>query len=407
MIKTHLFSTESSGGGCGTVIEWPGGSAARYIAARHTTINAIEREPLTHHKPAPSTGEQDPATPAEWSIRPFRDEDVPGIASLFNAVFDAYRLQEGFSEDDVRNNLSVPNSDPARQLLVVDGPRVNGVPSDMPVGFARVIYRDDPEADDRLYYLTIVVHPAAEGMGLEQDLAARLIDIAREYEAEPRMVPRATVRVKSFVPERIHYARTLYTGLGMREVRQFWVMERDLHEPIDEPAPIEGVTIRPYRRPEDNVGAHIAYEDSFSDHWDHHPITPEEWAHRAEAAGFRADLSQLAEVDGEPGTFAAFCIVSVSDEDNRRRGVAEGWIDLLGTTRAWRRVGLGKAILLHGLHCLKSAGMDTALLGVDSESLTGANRLYESVGFRIRSREFSYEAPLSEVGSRRQDASAA
>jgi hypothetical protein len=41
--------------------------------------------------------------------------------------------------------------------------------------------------------------------------------------------------------------------------------------------------------------------------------------------------------------------------------------------------------------------METALLGVDSESPTGANKLYESVGFRIRNRDFSYAAGLDEV----------
>jgi mycothiol synthase len=334
-------------------------------------------------------------------------DSVPGIVALVNAVFDAYHLQEGVSEDDLRNDLSVPGSEPARQALVVDGPRLNGLPPGMPVAYARVVYRDDAEADDRIYYLRVTVHPAAEGMGLEQDLAARLIDIARDYEAGSDMPARATVRVKAYSPERIHHARMLFTGLGMREVRQFWVMERDLNEDIDEPAPIEGATIRAYRRPEDNAGAHAAFEDSFSDHWDHHPITQEEWAHRASSEGFRGDLSLLAEVDGEPGTFGGFCIISVSDEDNARRGVREGWIDLLGTTRAWRRLGLGKALLLHGLHCLKSAGMDTALLGVDSESLTGANRLYESAGFRIRTREFSYEASLSEIGARHREENAA
>ena len=70
--------------------------------------------------------------------------------------------------------------------------------------------------------------------------------------------PRATVRVKAYTPERIHHARALYTGLGMREVRQFWVMERDLNEEIDEPRVIEGVTIRPYRRPEDNVAIAVS-----------------------------------------------------------------------------------------------------------------------------------------------------
>lgn len=362
---------------------------------------------MTHDKPAQGAGTHDSTPAAGWSIRPFRDEDVPGMTALLNAVFDAYRLGEGVTEDNIRNDLSMPDFDPRRQVLVVDGPRVAGVPDDMPVAYARVGRRDDPEADDRIYYMQVTVHPAAEGMGLDQDLAARLIDIARSYEADPATAPRATVRVKSYTPDRMHHARALLSGLGMREVRQFWVMERDLHEPIDEPAPIEGVTIRPYRRPEDNVGARDAFEDSFSDHWDHHPVPQEEWDHRAASEGFRPDLSLLAEVDAEPGTFGGFCIVSVRDEDNRRRGVREGWIDLLGTTRAWRRKGLGKALLLHGLHCLKSAGMDTALLGVDSESLTGANRLYESAGFRIRSREFSYEAPLSEIGSRRHDASAA
>jgi mycothiol synthase len=332
---------------------------------------------------------------------------VPGIVALMNAVDDAYQLGWSATESVLRGDLGVPGSDPARQVLIVDSPRLRGVPPGMPLGYARVRYRDDPEADERVYYLQMTVHPAVESMGLDQELANRLLAIAREYEADGSMPPRSTVTVKSFTPERLHRERALFEGLGMREVRQYWIMERDLTEDIDEPQPIDGVTIRTYRVPEDNPGAHAAYEDAFSDHWGHVPMTQEEWDHRASSGDFRADLSQLAEVDAEPGTFGGFCIASVSDEDNRRRGVREGWVDLLGTTRAWRRIGLGKAILLHGLHCLKSAGLDTALLGVDSESLTGANRLYESVGFRIRSREFSYAAPLSEIGVRGREDSAA
>jgi ribosomal protein S18 acetylase RimI-like enzyme len=113
----------------------------------------------------------------------------------------------------------------------------------------------------------------------------------------------------------------------------------------------------------------------------------------------RIDLSWLAEHEGEgeEGKLAGFCIISISEDSNEMRGVCEGWIELLGTTGAWRRKGLGRALLLHGLHSLKSAGMDTAMLGVDSTSLTGANRLYESVGFRIRRRTLQYECGLDEV----------
>ena len=63
--------------------------------------------------------------------------------------------------------------------------------------------------------------------------------------------------------------------------------------------------------------------------------------------------------------------------------------DVLVTTPAYATA--------HGLHSLRQAGLDTALIGVDSESLTGANRLYESVGFRIRFREMQYESGLEEL----------
>jgi len=56
--------------------------------------------------------------------------------------------------------------------------------------------------------------------------------------------------------------------------------------------------------------------------------------------------------------------------------------------------GLGRALLLAGLHVLKEAGMESATLGVDAESLTGATRLYESVGFVEHKRYILYRRPL-------------
>ena len=111
----------------------------------------------------------------------------------------------------------------------------------------------------------------------------------------------------------------------------------------------------------------------------------------------RPNLSWLAEVEDEPGTIAGFCICEIKDEDNKRTGRSEGWIELLGTIRGWRGKGLGRSLLLRGLHSLKEAGIQTALLGVDSESPTGATRLYESVGFTIREHESFYKCQLSEV----------
>ena len=59
---------------------------------------------------------------------------------------------------------------------------------------------------------------------------------------------------------------------------------------------------------------------------------------------------------------------------------------------------MARALLLHGLHSLRSVGLETGLLGVDATSPTGAQHLYESVGFRVRHVWLNYDGLLSEVG---------
>ena len=56
-------------------------------------------------------------------------------------------------------------------------------------------------------------------------------------------------------------------------------------------------------------------------------------------------------------------------------------IEDLGVIRRWRRKGLGTALLLTLLGRLRQLGFERAELGVDADSLTGATRLYERVGF--------------------------
>ena len=58
----------------------------------------------------------------------------------------------------------------------------------------------------------------------------------------------------------------------------------------------------------------------------------------------------------------------------------------LAVDPARRRVGLGRALLLHALRALRARGATTAALKVDADNPTGAVRLYESVGMRIAER---------------------
>lgn len=352
---------------------------------------------MTDSYPGTSAVVDELANDVEWNIRPYREGDIPAIVDLINAVNAAYKLGEGTSAEEMAVHLGSPRSDPPRQIIVVNGPHIPGLPIGGLAGYGRVTYENDETTNERMYYANVTVHPTAEGMGLERIIVSRLLDIIRGYETDT-VIPRMGKAVlNAWTREEVMPIRAFWESLGLKEARWFWVMARNLHDPIDEPQPIEGTNIRNYMRPNDNRSAMLAFDNSFSDHWDHHPPEEADWDYEMNQAQTRPDLSWLAEVESEPGAIGGFCVNGISEEENKRKGVCEGWIHMLGTTRGWRRVGLGRSLLLHGLHSLREAGMDTALLGVDSESPTGANRLYESVGFRIRSREIAFKRPLEEV----------
>lgn len=67
---------------------------------------------------------------------------------------------------------------------------------------------------------------------------------------------------------------------------------------------------------------------------------------------------------------------------------------LLFVSRPWRGRGLGRALLLESLRLFKSRGYAKAGLSVDSENSSGALRLYESVGFRVRWQLTAYRKPM-------------
>ena len=56
---------------------------------------------------------------------------------------------------------------------------------------------------------------------------------------------------------------------------------------------------------------------------------------------------------------------------------------MLGVRRAWRRQGLGEALLLRSFAAFRQRGLTRGTLGVDASSVTGATRLYERAGMRV------------------------
>ena len=71
---------------------------------------------------------------------------------------------------------------------------------------------------------------------------------------------------------------------------------------------------------------------------------------------------------------------------------------MIGVRVAWRRRGIGEALLRLAFCELYARGRRRVGLGVDAENTTGATRLYERVGMEVAWRDDAYEKLLQPAG---------
>ena len=73
----------------------------------------------------------------------------------------------------------------------------------------------------------------------------------------------------------------------------------------------------------------------------------------------------------------------INGPENEAMGRRRGYTESISVRRPYRRRGLARALIVQSLHAVKERGMEEAALGVLTENLHGAFRLYESCGFRV------------------------
>jgi ribosomal protein S18 acetylase RimI-like enzyme len=170
---------------------------------------------------------------------------------------------------------------------------------------------------------------------------------------------------------------------GFRLIRHSHRMEIDLSKPIPAPEGLSSIELRSFR-PGDERTFYDVYIESFKDAWEPVDESFETWAHwLLEGPSFAPDLWFLAHEGDEPAG-VAICHPHQTAEDL-------GWVRILGVRRPWRRRGLGRALLLQAFTAFSERGFARAGLGVDAESITGANRLYEQAGMHVSARFDVYE----------------
>ena len=186
-----------------------------------------------------------------------------------------------------------------------------------------------------------------------------------------------------YTAEHVPDAGTLAERLGLRTVRWFTTMQRDLTEPLPPVELPEGVEAIDYR-PELSEAVRVARNDAFRDHWGSLASTRESWSTFVDGPFLRPELSSLAMVDG---AVVALCMASVNEEDFVPHGASHAYIDLVGVVRDHRRRGLAPAVIARTMAAARGAGLEQAVLDVDTASITGALGLYERLGFVAKTRD--------------------
>ncbi len=146
--------------------------------------------------------------------------------------------------------------------------------------------------------------------------------------------------------------------------------EQDLEASLPEPMLPPGWTIRPVGN-EDEWQARV---DIHRDVWHPSKVTLEAYRRLRRAPGYDPDLDLVAVAP--TGEFGAYCICWL-DEQNR---CAE--FEPVGTRSTFRRLGVGKAVVIEGLRRLQQRGMRRAVVYTPDTNVP-ATKLYLSAGFEI------------------------
>lgn len=181
--------------------------------------------------------------------------------------------------------------------------------------------------------------------------------------------------------------RAAIEAAGFSDFRSFATMERPVTDPPTAPTLPEGVRVVRWS-PEYDASTCDAYNEAFADHWGSLPRTLEMWCDSVTGSEqFRPDLSYLA-VAGD--RVVAFCICEVDHDHNESLGVAEVYIELVGTVREHRGHGLASHLIVCAIKGAATAGLDVATLTVDEMSHTNATEVYRRLGFTVRNRTADY-----------------
>ncbi len=309
------------------------------------------------------------ALPDGYTARPATVDDAERVADLFNDRSEVTLNERPTTSDRVLKRWDHPKFDLSTDSRLVFGP------DGELIGYAHIRDVKDPPVD---VFTGYTVHP-------DYDDARWLWDNLfgwMESEAR-RVIPKAPadalIALIAGTSDSDPVEQRELERHDFAHNRTFHRMSVDFEGTVSPPVLPAGVTIRTFEPGVDDEAVVAAYREAFANHYGHldQPFEADlaEWRHWMTEDDFEADLWFLA-CDGEELAGFCTCYAQAPGEPDR------GLIDELGVRPAWRRQGIGRALLLHAFGVLAVRGVEGAVLSVDTENRLGAPALYEGVGMR-------------------------
>jgi mycothiol synthase len=318
--------------------------------------------------------------PEGFSLRPARDEYAERAAELVNEEAVAHLGAPIWSTEQVLRHWGNPIVDRERDVAVVEAP------GGEVCGWLSLVC-GPPHVE---VFALGVVAPAWHGRGLGAAILAECERRAARFLGLAPVGARVVIHAGALADEPTVGA--LLTAAGYREVRRFQLMRIDFPGALPAPSAPAGIRIEQLDPERDVAAAFDAHREAFADHWGEMEETLDEFRHwLIETPRFDRELSLLAR-DGPDVAGYLFAWPEAEEDPSR------GYVAALGTRRAYRGRGIAEALLRHVFHTLLDRGKRGCDLHVDSDSLTGATRLYERVGMTAHPRFATWEKELRPAG---------
>jgi GNAT superfamily N-acetyltransferase len=317
-----------------------------------------------------------------FTLRPFQLSDAPGVVALINA--DAARsigIRRAVLDavGQVRLARYVPPS--AEKVVALDaGGQV--------IGYAYLADREQ----SIVYETGGAVQPAFHGQGI----GSLLLSWAEERAAALSLaaLPGVKTLLQVNVFEAEAEALSLLEDSGFTHVRDWLHFTIDLTAPPRLPILPEGISLHPMDLDKDWDLVGPAMEEAFAEHWGAIALPPS----TEDEAGSGED-EEIPEDDsysnapgfcfyarrGDQAVGGVLCNAKLVERDD------SGRVGSLFVRPAYRRRGIGQALMRTAFSAFWRHGLRRIILDTDAESFSAAPRFYTRLGMQVYRRERLYE----------------